>query len=549
MKLNAFLPLSFLCLLIIPLSLFAQKLQVDEVELPTSKEAKKKGVYVNTTLTEEGNIRTFVAYDLKKEGLGYDVISVDPSGKLVENTSELVGNGAQDKYGISIPKPGVPSNPASGLGVLRLVSATGIMGKLKIEDGYFEPRYKTSKEYGAYVVTYTPVLKGYKFVSQSSTQSDMKLNIYASHNKPGDNLQNTYNIIEGLIPNTIGYFNKNALITFLGKDARFDKNSPNAQNVVITGQYDGSTASFKNIKEHVLDYNVNLMSSGWDGMGNRSVLLSTLNAPSSVQAWKKWQANGKPYMTYMTFNTEGEVVENVTFLSKSVRGNFRAFGLGDSHYVLGNLNADHDKYARADVGTATHFQIVKIKNGEVEKQVDFSADQLKSMLVTPGGKKGKLKYKDISFYNCIKTSNGDLMAFATSPGDYFIFQFDDALNMKAVYNIPANDVGGYLIQHLESNDQLYVLFRGQTAEISLGVKLKVTNGYGYMKNTNFSRVDEVMSYARIVRIDPAKAECSEPLDILDDVIMGTNTIFKGSGGELILPARDKKKNYKMLVIK
>ena len=44
----------------------AQKLNVKDIEMPISKEAKKKGMYVNTTLTDEGNIRTFISYDLKK---------------------------------------------------------------------------------------------------------------------------------------------------------------------------------------------------------------------------------------------------------------------------------------------------------------------------------------------------------------------------------------------------------------------------------------------------------------------------------------------------
>ena len=549
MSKNLFIPIIASFIVIGSFSLNGQKLQLEEVELPTSKEAHKKGVYVNTSLTPEGNIRTYVAYDLKKEGLGFDVMSIAPDGKLIESSSEVASSETQEKYGIEIPKPGKVKNPAGGVKVLRLASATGILGKLKIEEGYFEPRYKTSKEYGAYVITYTPVLKGFKFASTQKTESEMKLNVYASHYKPGDNLQNTYNIIEGLVPNTIGYFNKSAIITFMGKDARFDKNSPNASNVVITGQFDGNTNSFLNIKEHVMSYNLNKVSSGYDGRGNRSVLLSTLNAPSSIQAWKKWQANGKPYMSYMTFNTDGDVVDNVTFESKSVRGNFATFGFDDSHYILGSINADHEKYFRADVGSPTDFQIVKIENGEVVKKMSVSKDQLESLLVTPGGKKGKLKYKDLRFVKCVKEPNGDLMAFTTGSNGYMIFQFDQDLNMKAVYHIPANDVGGSLIQHLESNGKFYVLFRGQTPEIAMGIKLRVSRGHGYMKNTNFSRVDEVMSYARIVKIDPGSQSCSETLDIVDDVIMGTETIFKGSDGELILPLRDKKKNYKMALIK
>jgi len=47
------------------------------------------------------------------------------------------------RYGITIPAPGTVSNPAKGLKVLRLVTANGVLGKLKVEEGFFEPKYKT----------------------------------------------------------------------------------------------------------------------------------------------------------------------------------------------------------------------------------------------------------------------------------------------------------------------------------------------------------------------------------------------------------------------
>lgn len=69
-----------------------------------------------------------------------------------------------------------------------------------------------------------------------------------------------------------------------------------------------------------------------------------------------------------------------------------------------------------------------------------------------------------------------------------------------------------------------------------------------MKNTNFSRVDEVMTYGRIVKIDPASKSCTLFVDIIGDVILGENSMFKGASGELLLPTRDAKKNYKLAII-
>ena len=526
----------------------AQKLQLKEVDIPVSKEAHKKGMYVNTTLTNEGNIRSYVAYDLKKGTLGFDVLTVSPAGKVLKTESEVASKASQTKYGIEIPEPGTVQNPSKGVKVLRLVGSAGILGKLKIEEGYFEPKYATSTEYGPYVTTYTKVLRGYKFVDESKTESDMRLNIYAAHCEEGADLEKNYSILEGLVALTVGYFDKNATIAFAGKDARNNmKDSPNASNVIITGQFDGKTKSFLNIKENVFEYNLQMVTNGYDGSGNRSVLLSTLNAPSSIKAHSKWQANGVPYMSFMTFDKQSNVIDKVTFKSKSVRGNFAVYGHKNANYVLGSINGSHTGYYRFDVGSPSELQIIKIVGSQVVEQKTVSMDQLSSMAVFPGGKKGKLKYKDIKFTEFEEASNGDLLAFAKGADEYFIYQFDTEANMKAVYVIPAYGAG-YAVQTLESNGKLYVLYREQSGEISQGIKKTISRGAGYMKNTNFSRVDEVMTYGRIVKIDPASKSCTLFVDIIGDVILGENSMFKGASGELLLPTRDAKKNYKLAII-
>ena len=147
----------------------AQKLQRNDVEMPFSKNVEKKGMYVNTTLTKEWTINTFVTYDLKKGQAGFDVGTIDLAGKLVGIASEIASPETAKKYNIEIPEPGTVENPSKGLKVLRMVSATGIMGKLKFDEGSFEPKYASGVEYGAYVTTTYFVLRGYKFKSEKSS--------------------------------------------------------------------------------------------------------------------------------------------------------------------------------------------------------------------------------------------------------------------------------------------------------------------------------------------------------------------------------------------
>jgi hypothetical protein len=536
--------LLLLALYFLTITAYSQKLKVSEVDLPLSKAAQKKGMYVNTTLTKEGNIRSFVAYDLKKGQLGFDAITFDKSGKLIENASEVANSASISKYEVEIPAPGKVKIPGLGVDVLRLVTSNGVLGKLKVESGGFKPVYRYNSEQFGYVIVYTPVLKGFRYKDKMSTESDMRLNIFAAHSTLEDNLGFNYNILEGLVPNTIGYYNQNSKVAIIGKNAQWDVDSPNGSNVVISGQFDGATSSFTNIKEHVLDYNQRFVVNGYDGKWNRSILVSTLNAPASVAAWKKFQSKDVPYMTYMTMGLDGNVIDNVTFKSKSVRGNFGIYGFEDTHFVLGNINGKHVGYCRNDVGSATDFQIVKIKNGKVEMQKTFSYDQLAGMVTTPGGKKGKLKFSDITISRCIKTPNGEFLAIAFDAKGYYLFQFDNNIEINKVYVIPRIPGGAIDIKNFESGTDLYLVFKSPLAR---GFK-KGYVGYGLMKTVDFSRVDEAMTFARIVKINPDQKTCSEPVDFLDDVIMGEDTIFEGLNGGLIMPVKDGKGNFRLTFI-
>lgn len=531
----------------------SQKLQTSEVVLPTSKDASKKGMYVNTTLTKDNTINTFVAYDLKKGELGFDVATVDLSGKLLSNASEVASTATAQKYGITIPNPDMVENPAKGKTVLRLVTANGVLGKLKVEEGTFEPKYATSADYGANVITYTKVLRGFKFLPGKSYDSDMRLNIFAAHTTPENDIERTFNIIEGYIPNTVAYLPSTGVISFLGKDARFDKNSPNAHNVLISGQFDGKTKSFTNVVEHVLEYNVVNVTSGTAADGNKAVLVSALNAPTTIGAHKKWQADGTPYMTFITFDTQGKVKENVTFKSKSIRGNFGVTGFDGANYVVSLVNGEHDGYYRADIGKATDIQIVKIQNGSVAAQEVISLDDAEKLVITPGGKAGKLKIKSVNFISYEKAPNGDILAYSSAGSEYAVFQFDTNAKLKAIYSIervPGKELFESGIQSIAIGSDLYMLFREQSGAIAQGVSKSYSrSGVGYMKNVNFSRNDELMTYGRIVKLNAESKSLSEPVDVADDVILGESPLIMGANGLLLVPTRSSKGSYKMLAIK
>jgi hypothetical protein len=533
----------------------AQKLQRTDVPVELSSVAEKKGMYINTTLSKDGSlIQSFISYDLKKDELGFDVVMLDLNGKLMGVVSEKGNTDTGVKYGITIPPPNTVENPAKGLRVLRLVTANGMLGKLKAEEGNFEPKYRTSVDFGEYVTTYTPVLRGFKFASVKETESEMRLNIFAAHTAPGQNLEKKYTVLEGLIPNTVGYYNLNGAVAFIGKDARFDKNSPNAQNVLTTGLFDGKSRSFAGFNQTVMDYNLQKVSDGYDGKGNRAVLISTVNAPTTIAAHKKWNAGGKQYMSYLTFDTGSNIIENVTFESASVKGNFGIYGASDATFILGNIKGDHDGYFMPDVGKPTHFQIIKIQNNAVAAKVSTSLEDLQKLTVAQGGKKEKLDYGNLVFVKYEDLGNGDHLAFAQHPGGTVIFQFNADGKVNAVYpigRVDGKELWATGVRILKNGKAMWVLLTEQSAAIAQGIKMSAERNAGsYMKDINFSRVDELMNFGKVLKLDPFSQTMSESIDITEEVILGDEPMFLGYNGQLIMPVRNlkSKKSYSMVII-
>jgi hypothetical protein len=540
--------------LLLSWSIHGQELQRTDVDLPISKTAKKKGMYVATTLDGEDNITTYISYDLKKKQLGFDAIRVSPAGALLGVESEVYEGGEIDsKYNVTIPSSSTISYPNGDQYALRLVTASGVLGSMKIEKGYWEPAYATSVEYGAYYTTYTSVFKGFKFKEDETFKSGNKINIISTHVKPEENIALNYTIVQGAFKiGTVGFLSTNGTVAYAGKDVQLYKEGKYSSNVLSTGRFEGSTKEFVNQKQVVLDYNFSKAVDGYAANGDRAILLAPLNAPTSSKELNKYQAKGTPYLTFITFDLNGDVDQNITFEGKSVRGNFGVFGFDDANFMIGSVNGDHDGYYRFDVGEPTHLEIVRFVDNAISDQRVYSYEELEEKIITPGGGKAKFKFKDIKFGAYLKAPNGDLLAMAAGPKQYMLFQIGAADGeLKALYYIEKGDVEETFdvgVQSVEVGDAMYILFRQQNGGISQGLKKGVSRGAGYMKNVNFSRVDDMMTFGKLVLLNPSTKTCSEEINFMDKVILGEEPMFLGEDNKLILPLRDFKRRYSMAVI-
>jgi hypothetical protein len=188
-----------------------------------------------------------------------------------------------------------------------------------------------------------------------------------------------------------------------------------------------------------------------------------------------------------------------------------------------------------------------IKDGQVARQEAMSVEELGELVITPGGKKGKLKLRDIRFVDFRSMPNGDKIAFAIGQKYYYGFHFDSNAKIKKVYmveKIPEAGAGIAIETFDRSDNEMYVVFKSP-----LYRGFKKDYGYGLLaKNVTFDRADDALAYARIVKINTDEKSCSEEYDIMPNMIVGEDTFFKGSNGEILFPSKDGKGRYTMVKI-
>lgn len=536
------------------LGLQAQELSLTVTDLPISKNAKKSGMYVQTVHTTEDQLAMFISYDVKKD-LGFDVITFDKSGKVVRSAEELASSGAASKYGITIPEPGKVSVPGAGREVVAVVGSIGAVGKMKLRKGTFEPKYASSVDYSTFgmysVTTYTPVLRGFKFEEREEVKTDLSVNILTLFPKD-EEIERDYNIIEGMVTGVAGYIPANSSAAFIGTIIeKVDIKNPSeyANNRLIHGVLDGKSLSFTKETVTVFPYAHLKVTNGVTAEGNRAVLLAANRVATTYAPQRQWAPSSPKLMALVSIDKAGNLVDNVSWESASTRGSFALGAAKGSTYVLGLINNSHDGYYRMDLGKLTDLQVTKISKGAVEYNKTFSLEELGAKLVG----KGKLKLNGTIWCSGFTDlPNGDLMAFFASPTEYFMVQFTSGGELKATYL--AERVPGKELLHLDNlvhiqGDDVFVVFREQSPAIAQGVtKSFGRNATSYVKDVNFTRIDEVMAYASVVKISPKAQTISSPVSTGSDVILGSYPLIDRDGGGLLMPARDAKGNYKIISV-
>lgn len=533
--------------LLLPLLSGAQNLTLSKTDLPLSQEALKKGMFVTSTLDDQGNMLSFVAYDLKKNLLGYDVITVNKKGEFVGVTRQSVQPGTDPGYEVDVPKATEVVNPAEGLAVMRLSATSDSPTKLSLDAGRFDPIYRTNNDNVGNVISYTRVLRGFKFIAEKSQDLENSLQIFATHSIADNQLQAKYELLENS-STSLAYFPADASITMLGKNLQPVQRNINPHNLLTTAKFDGKTKTITELKTHELDYNFGLVTTGITAKGDRALLVSTLNAPTNNAAHQKWQAGDAPFMTYVSMNAAGELVDKINFKASAIRGTFYLFSSKKADYILGAVDGAYKGYYNADLNKPSQFDILKIENGAVVQQHSYTTEVIANTLhKKPGGKKGKHAFKSIQFEQAYTLKNGDILIFATSEDDNIILQLTADAQLKASYAVPrmsGKDFSRSGVQVAEYKDEIYLLYREQ-APFMTSAKVKSNVGTASSAKIAFDRAEELNTFGRIVKINTKSLNCSSPIDIKEDVIVGEKPLFLSETGALILLLRDKNSAFKL----
>lgn len=535
------------------LNLAGQELTMKVTDMPISKKAKKSGMYVETVIKDDNSYSTFISYDLKKQ-LGFDVITFDKNGNVLSNSEEIASEESGKKYGIKIPSPGKIDVPGDGKSVLAIVGSVGVLGKFKIKKGTFEAKYASSVDYAGNLVVYTPILRGFKFVEKEEIKTDFRAGMFMINPKEGE-IDRDYNLIESMVNNVVGYIPANSSTAFLGAIVeKISIKDPTefAGNRLLHGVFDGKSMSFTKENITIFPHAITLpISKVTTPEGNKAVLVSALKVVTTYAPQKKWISSNPKLMSLLSIDKEGNIVDSVTWESKSVRGNFSLSANKDATYVLGLINNDHDGFYRFDIGKITDLQITKIKSGKLEYNKSFSLEEMASKLA---GGKGKLKLNTTIWCSGLKDlPNGDILGLFASSSEYFMVQFTPSGELKATYKtdrVPGKDLFHKdNLVHI-SGDNVYIVFREQNTAIAQGVtKSFGRNAHTYMKDLNFTRIDELMTYASVVKINPKELTITKPVEISENVLLGDYPIFEGADGSILLTGRELRGEYKIFTIK
>lgn len=274
-----------------------------------------------------------------------------------------------------------------------------------------------------------------------------------------------------------------------------------------------------------LPYTAATVISGPGQDDNMCSLFAPLNGPTTLKSLKHLYWNDdKDYFTVMRFSDDRQLVDSVSFRSKLLWGDYQFLNGNGSTYLIGKGNADFDGWYRALYYKKLNgFQVVKIKDGKIIYQKMFNEDEIKSKLVGPAGDKVKfdLYIPRNDFDEIVDLPNGDALAIAHTPLEWYAMQLSSTGDLKAFYLIPLGEkdkVGIINYQSMIKGDDFILSVNLQPVEFSTNAKVTTKSSSfsaGGIKTTitttTVKKLNEVFMVSHLFRLNTGSQSLSSGL--------------------------------------
>lgn len=488
----------------------AQNLDVKEIEVKLSKEARKAQRKIKSTFTDLGlywnNDRTELhkvfTYQIKKDPMMYEIITVDEKGKLTSQESGELKAGALKKYNLepaeSLLKNEGPAISEKQYGFFR---RSVLAGQPTLNVGHFVHRY------------YRGVWYGYKWREEEDFKLEERFWPDFSFAVKGTNLENTSShllkkrtSLGKVLQGERNYIPMNGKAVLGGLMATVD------QNTYLTGIYDLAQRDWEVKYENHIESKIKMTGGSVDKadqQGAYSLLVCDKGyllldiGPEGKILHKIWldlentQKKGVPEDWQMEIKDDG--------------------GLFIFHTVPGGYSTK-----KSDI------VLFEVKEGVVKNRSYISYDEQAEKLVR--APKSKAKFKQVAGFEIDKLEqleSGDfaLHAHTGSPGELdVIFHLKRDLSLSHIFTMDAvphimekaSEESGFIPGELypAGNGEYYWITRNIPGALLQGIHSSSSSsgqGTGVITTTTTTtRIDEVYAHFKIAKVDFNMGSLSKP---------------------------------------
>ena len=506
------------CLILLTNSLFSQDLVISKSATADLTKTTRKGMLYGGTLIKGDEAKVFYVSSTKEEGAQVEEYILNLSGGSGSVEDKFIKTEeAQTQLPWFIPKSRVEKlAPVNGKW-LKAGSAFG--SGMKLWRGSIKKQYTLGIYTGMQFIeeeSIKPKTGDIWRITPGGYKSLSDLNALATENGFYRDLQYYGNPL--LMPATSTLLAAGVITEKIS----LKKNQKYAANRVAVLTMNGMNFDDMEYEIYTLPYTALTVGSGLGQDWNLCSVFAPLNGPTNVKSLKHlYGKDRKDQFTYMRFSDDRKLVDTTTFTSKMMWGQYQVLNGQESTFIFGIGNADFEGWFRGlEYKKVTGIQVTKIRDGELIYNKMFNDDELKSKIVTAGGKNTKfsIEKKHNYIHEVIDLPDGDALIIGQTPMEIYMLQLSSSGDLKAFYLLPLgkrDKIPVMSYQYMMKDGELILVVNLQPIEFRTNAQVeRKTNNLGSgssITTTTVKKLNEVFMQSMVYRITPASPKISNAL--------------------------------------